>query len=63
MSPSTGYGLHFVISRRAFDVMPFEEQVTFEAHHSKKFSRYEKMKGISSSGGHVNFLFLGMKMH
>ena len=45
MSPSTGYGLHFVISLHAFDVMTFEKPVIFEAYHSKKFRRYEKNEG------------------
>ena len=61
MSPPTGYGLRFLISRRAFNIMAFEQQVTFEAHHSKRFRRYEKMKAISSKGGDMNFLFLCMK--
>ena len=61
MSPSTGYGLRFVISRSAFDVMRFEKQVTFETHHSKKFRGYEKTKAISSKGGHMYFLVLCMK--
>ena len=61
MSPLTGYGLRFVISLRAFDVMAFEKQVAFETHHSKKFRRYEKMKAISSKGWYMNFLVLCMK--
>ena len=61
MSPSTGYGLRFVISRRAFDVVAFEKQVAFETHHSKKFRGYEKTKATSSKGGHMYFLVLCMK--
>ena len=63
MSPSTGYGLRFVISRPDFDIMAFEKEVTFETHHSKKFWRYEKTKAISSKGGHMYFLVLCMKSY
>ena len=61
MPPSTEYGLRFVISHHAFDVITFETQVTFEAYHSKKFWRYEKTKAISSEGGYMNFLVLCIK--
>jgi hypothetical protein len=50
MSPSTGYGLHFVISLYAFDVMTFEKPVIFEAYHSKKFRRYEKRRPYPAKG-------------
>ena len=45
----------------AFDVMTVEKPVIFETHHNKKFRRYEKTKAISSKGGHMNFLVLGIK--
>ena len=61
MSLSAGYGIRFVISCFALDVMAFENLVTFEPHHIKKFRRYEKMKAISSNGGYMNFLVLCMK--
>ena len=61
MPPSAVYGLRFFISRHDLDVMTFEKPVIFEAHHSKKFRRYEKMKAISSKGGHMNFLVLCIK--
>ena len=61
MFTSNGCGLRFVVSRLVFDVMAFEKQVTFQAHHSKKFRRYEKTKAISSKEGYMNFLVLCIK--
>ena len=61
MFSSTGYGIYFVLSLRVFDVTAFEKPAIFEAHHSKKFRRYEKTKAICSKGGHVNFLVLCIK--
>ena len=61
MFPLTGYGIYFVLSLRVFDVTAFEKPAIFEAHHSKKFRRYEKTKAISSKGGYMNFLVLCIK--
>ena len=61
MPPSTRYGLRFVISHHAFDIMTFEKQVAFETYDSKKFRRYEKTNAISSEGWYMNFLVLCIK--